>query len=515
MFRFRSLLSTIAIWLGIVTPALGADRIDFSLGLLEFPLSVAALETFAEKGEINPDLQLFLRPLSSKQRKQLRQFLRSRYQVDPIVVSRMVYTKVGIELLTSIGDILQTPTRQNGFYAIRSAVILAAMDSEGITPIELLKQFPLNMRVDLGKLLKLQKQVATLEKKTKKLIADNSVIRENNSPLKAKDMGNLAVTEKTLSLVDNRPDWQDKTLKTRIRKINLDLYLPETDSNSVSVIVVSNGLGAKRDRFNYLGRYLASHGFAVIIPDHPGSDRQRQKDFYQGLYSENFSATEFIDRPLDISFILDTLQQEPSFGLQNKLNFNSVGIFGYSFGGATALTLAGAEFDWERLQEKCPSTQKLLNISLLYQCRAVELPKQSLQLKDRRVKSIYLFVPFSSILFSQKSMNNLTLPILWSASDRDLITPLLLEQLPAFRQLNRTNKYAVIFQNLPHTFVTHPKNNPVSIAQLKDITKSYHRNLSLAFFAWYLRNNSSYLPYLTSQGMQTWGKQGYEPILLH
>ena len=71
----------------------------------------------------------------------------------------------------------------------------------------------------------------------------------------------------------------------------------------------------------------------------------------------------------------------------------------------------------------------------MYQCRALELPRLSLQLQDNRVRGIYLFVPFSSILFSRESMNCLELPILWSASDRDLITPLLLEQLPAFEQL--------------------------------------------------------------------------------
>ena len=43
--------------------------------------------------------------------------------------------------------------------------------------------------------------------------------------------------------------------------------------------VVSNGLGTKGDRFVELANHLASHGFAVVILDHPGSDRQRQKAY--------------------------------------------------------------------------------------------------------------------------------------------------------------------------------------------------------------------------------------------
>ncbi|MDJ0647367.1 MAG: alpha/beta fold hydrolase [Xenococcaceae cyanobacterium MO_188.B19] len=513
--RIVKLLSTIAICLGIPTPVLGADTIHFSWGALDFPISVKGVETFADKGEITPDLKLFLSPLSPKQRGKLRQFLRSRYRVNPVVVSRLGYTTVGTELLTSLGEIITTSTGQNGLYALRSAVILSAMNPEGITPIDLLKQLPVEMRVDLGKLLQIQKQIATLGKETKKLIGDNWDTGETSAAaIEIKQPGRASITQKSIFLTDNRPDWQNNPQKILKRKIHFDLYLPETPRDSVPIIMVSNGLGAKRDRFKYLGEYLASHGFAVIVPDHPGSDRQRQKDFYQGLYSENFNAGEFIDRPLDISFILDTLQESSDWVLQNKLDFNNVGIFGYSFGGATALSLAGGEIDRNRLITECASTQKLLNISLLYQCRALELPNISLKLRDKRIKGIYLFVPFSSILFNQDSMSRINVPILWSASDQDLVTPLLLEQLPAFEQLETQNKYAIIFQKLPHTFVTRPENDTVSVDRLKEITKSYHRILSLAFFGWHLQQNSSYRPYLTPQGMKAWGTEGYQPILL-
>jgi predicted dienelactone hydrolase len=517
--RWVNLLGMIALCCGITMPALSADKISFTWGLLEFPIAVTSLEDFAETGVITTDLKLFLNSFSQKQREQLRQFLRSRYRVDPIVVSRLSHTAVGTELLTSLGEIIQTPTGQNGFYALRSAVILATMQPEGTTPLSLLQQLPLDMEVDLGKLLQLQKQIATIDKETKQLIADNLQLLEAEAALEAiietQPTGNFTITQQTLTLSDRRPDWLHDTSKTLARTLNLDLYLPQTASTSLPIIVVSNGLGARRDRFDYLGKYLASHGFAVIIPDHPGSDRQRQEDFYRGLYPENFAATEFIDRPLDISFILDTLQQEPALGLHDRLDFDNVGIFGYSFGGATALTLAGAEIDWKRLATECQTTQKLLNISLFYQCRALELPRLSLQLQDKRVQGLYLFVPFSSILFSRESMSRLKLPILWNASDQDLITPLVLEQLPAFEQLETPNKYVVIFQKLPHTFVTSPENDAVSIAQLRQITKKYHNILSLAFFGKYLQQNPSYLPYLTPQGIQNWSIEGYKPILLN
>ncbi|MDJ0576028.1 MAG: hypothetical protein QNJ65_12785 [Xenococcaceae cyanobacterium MO_234.B1] len=45
-------------------------------------------------------------------------------------------------------------------------------------------------------------------------------------------------------------------------------------------------MGARLDPFDYLG--IVYHGFAVIIPESPKSDRQRQRDFDQGLSPENF-----------------------------------------------------------------------------------------------------------------------------------------------------------------------------------------------------------------------------------
>ncbi|MDJ0744460.1 MAG: alpha/beta hydrolase [Xenococcaceae cyanobacterium MO_167.B27] len=125
---FAHLLSMIAFCVGISSPVLSADTINFTWGLLEFPLFVGGLESFAEDGEVTPDLKLFLSSLSDQQRDKFHQFLRSRYRVDPVVVSRLGYTTVGVELLTSMGDIFETPTGQNGFYALRSAVILAAMN---------------------------------------------------------------------------------------------------------------------------------------------------------------------------------------------------------------------------------------------------------------------------------------------------------------------------------------------------------------------------------------------------
>jgi len=104
-----------------------------------------------------------------------------------------------------------------------------------------------------------------------------------------------------------------------------------------------------------------------------------------------------------------------------------VGIFGYSFGGTTALSLAGAELNFDQLEKDCTFPIDVVNISILYQCRALELPRKKVDLQDSRIKAAFVFVPFSNSLFGENGLNRVNIPSFWQATDEDIVTPLLLE----------------------------------------------------------------------------------------
>lgn len=507
-FSLLLIISGITFNLSTATSTIAAETITFSWGLLKFSLSVKSLETYANSGQVEPDLNFLLARIKPKQRKQFQQFLQAEYEVKPVTVARLAYTSVGIKLLHNLGTIIETPHSKNGFYSLRSAVILAANNPKGITPITLLRQFPTDIEINIAKLIKLNQQVNRLLKKTKQLIPHSETkpkdINHINDTSQLKNSGKFQIERQTLSFKDT----------ARNRQLTLDLYLPKLTKTVAPVIIISNGLGARRDRFQELARHLTSYGFAVIIPDHPGSDRDRQLAFLQGLYRENFDATEFIDRPLDLSFILDRLEQLNHSQFHQRLNLQQVGIFGYSFGGATALSLAGANFNFVQLQRTCDSQTTLLNISLLYQCRALEGSKKAIPLKDNRIKAIYLFVPFGNSLFDKPQMQKIKIPVFWEASDRDLITPLLLEQIPSFNKLSTKNKYLVITTGLPHTYVTRSKQQANSENQKRKIAEAYHQALSLIFFKTYLTDESKYQHFLQSEDIQAIGESPYNLHLI-
>lgn len=509
----RYLLLAIATMIGAIClqlPGYPAEKISFNYGLLGFKIKVADLELFAKEGKVTRQLNFYLKRIPERQRERLQEFLQLSYDIDPVLVYRFSRTSVGTKMLQRVGEIIQIPHDTNGFYGLRGAVVQTAADPEGVNLVNFLKHFPTDIKLNLSELVKLLEQISKSETATKRFISqlpqpDTTTGLKSNldSFPDLATLGQFSTTKQTLELYDRQRD----------RFLTTDLYLPQTDS-STPIILVSNGLGAKRDRFEELAQHLASHGFAVAIPDHAGSDRQRQKAFLQGLYRENFDATDFIDRPLDMSFILDELTKINQNKLKNQLNIDRVGIFGYSLGGATALSLAGAEINFSQLQQDCNQRLNLLNISILYQCRALELPPQQRSLKDNRIKAAYLFVPFGKSLFGEEQLSQVEIPIIWQAVDRDYLTSLLVEQVPAFNSLTRSDRYLVISEKLPHTTATLGRKQAKSKANTAKIAKEYQNILSLAFFKTHIAQNDEYSSYLSSDYLQAIAQEPYNLHLL-
>lgn len=506
-----------------------AERIHFQYGFLARSVTFEEIETFATEGRAEGSLKPLLSRLGPERQKQLQAVLLSRYEVDLILVNRFSYTSSGRQLLLEAGEVLQTEAGLNGLYALRGALTLAAADPEGLTLLNLLRQYPTNLRIDVRQALAVGRSFGQLLTETESAIAalsEQTAAAAAQAP--ATDFSQLpdprqpgpwTVTQQTIALRDD----------SRERAFSADIYLPKDLPDLLAedlpeganlperlpVIVISNGLGGKRDRFRDLANHLASHGFAVAIPNHPGSDRQRLREFYQGLYAENFEATEFIDRPLDISFLLDQLTRLNGEQFDNRLNPEQAGVFGYSFGGTTALALAGAEIDLAHLAQDCDSRSALINISLLYQCRALELPENTISLRDRRVQAVYVFVPFGRSLYGPEGMAQVEVPVMWEATDQDILTPFAVEQLPAFAWLTEPERYLVVTEGLPHARLTldvlnRLTNQSLAWEDIEPIAETYHQTLSLSFFQVQVAEQEGYRPYLQAQAAQELSQEPYD-----
>jgi len=133
-------------------PALSADAVKVSYGPLEFSLSTDSLETFAETGKVTGDLAFYAKFLNPKALVELRQFLQRRFEVAPVVISQLTYSPMGERVFQKPGDIIRTDSRQNGLYAFRAALILAAADPQGMTVLNIIHHYPVVMHSN-GKLV--------------------------------------------------------------------------------------------------------------------------------------------------------------------------------------------------------------------------------------------------------------------------------------------------------------------------------------------------------------------------
>ncbi|MHC5755387.1 MAG: alpha/beta hydrolase [Nostoc sp.] len=498
-----------------VYPAFGAERLKFNYGLLESSIPISSLETYARTGKVDNDLAGYSHYVDKKQLAQLRQALLTPIPLNQVEVSQFLYTPIGERLLEKLGKVIQTESHLSGFYAIRAALILSAADSKDFTLLNVLRKFPASsISINLNQSLAIAESLQNLVNQTQ-----NAVAFINQQSQKKVT---IASTLKTIPLMDLgkigsfRFSKQTITLNdlSRQRRFPADIYLP-TAQTPRPIIVISHGLGSDRTSFAYLAEHLASYGFVVAVPEHPGSDARQLQALLAGTANRVTNPRELIDRPLDIKFLLDELtrlsKSDPTF--RGGLNLEQVGVVGQSFGGYTALALAGAKINFEQLKADCPASEDTLNISLLLQCLGLNLPNAKYNLSDARVKAVIAIDPVDSSIFGKASLSQIKIPVMIVSGSSDTVAPALPEQIQPFTWLTTLSKYLVLINGGTHfsTIAESPNATvPVPsqvIGSSPALARRYVKSLSIPFFETYIAEQSSYLPYLSTDYVNTISQQ--------
>ena len=494
--------------------SLAAETITLTYGAVERSISVEALESYARNGELPDDLKAYTRYIDKAQLQNLRQILTTRAQLSPVAVSQFLYSDQGEVLLGQLGEVIRTESNLSGFYAIRSALILAAANPDGLTVLGVLEAFPLDsVRVDLGRTLQIVGELEDLIQQTQDAVA----LIEEQSALESY----LTSWIDFNALPDLRQrgsfQWQLQTITLndlqRDRSFPADIYLPQTQSqepiNAAPVIVISHGLGSDRGTYAYLAQHLASYGFVVAVPEHPGSNARQLQALISGSASQVTEPREFVDRPLDIKYLLDELDylNRSDLTFRDRLNLEQVGIIGQSMGGYTGLALAGAQINVQQLNIDC--TMNTLNLSLLLQCRALNLFQPIPNFRDERIKAVLAISPIGSSLLGEADYASLRVPIMIVSGSADTIAPALPEQIRPFTWLQTPDRYLLLFRGGTHFSSIDVPNQEAAVSQGElvqlptqivgpdpVIAHTYLKSLSLAFLGAYVAADSNYQPYL-------------------
>jgi hypothetical protein len=125
----------------------------------------------------------------------------------------------------------------------------------------------------------------------------------------------------------------------------------DTTKQPYPLIVFSHWFTGDVPTFSTLIEHYASQGFVVIAPEHieQGGDPAS---------SEIWKAS--IDRPRDIKQSLDYAEKITAVGgdMAGLIDMKHVAVVGQSYGGYTALAMAGAQYDLDAFNARCAALPK-------------------------------------------------------------------------------------------------------------------------------------------------------------
>lgn len=501
----------------VAQPAQSAERIYVAYGIIRRSMPIESLEQYAEDGSIDTELADFARYVSDEQLEQLRVALTAEAEISEVAIAQFFYTPQGEALLRRLGELIQTEAGNSGFYALRAALILAANSEDGLTLLNVLRYFPTEgIQVNIGQALEIANTLRQLVNQTDAAVG---LIEQR---------ANAAATSYPLQIPPNYSDpgepglydWVRYTrpLKnaSRIRPLPVDYYLPVGESTRnpattpfpAPVVIISHGLGNDRTTYAYLAKHLASHGFVVAVPEHPGSSAGQLQALVSGQVNEVTTAQEFIDRPLDISAIINDLERRIQIDatLNEQVDLSRIGVIGQSFGGYTALALAGAKINQTSLELECANLDQSLNLSLLLQCQADRLPAEDLSLQDPRVDAAIAINPASSAIFGIDGFRNIDIPLMVVSGSADTVTPALIEQIRPFTWLNNSNRYLLMIRQATHFSMMGISETNSEVLQLPpnvigpapELAQHYANVLALLFLQGYLEQDETALSLLNA-----------------
>lgn len=483
-----------------------AERINVRIGPIERQIEVKDLEQYGKTGEVPPSLTL-LKPLLNSE---VRALLNRRLEFDEGIVDRFVLGTLQSPELEPLLEQLQTAFPEANIEELMVGLYLAFQRGQGLSMLDFLAAYPqesLTIDATAAIALGVQLNFSYLQSQLLAPILAQELKVERSSSFDSTfdptASGDYSFNERSLIFRDHR----------RKRTILTDFYIPETKNSPL--VVLSHGYAANRRFLVYLARHLASHGYTVVALEHPGSNIDLLLDSELTLHPGNLlSPQELLDRPQDISFILDELNHLNRYSrvLHNQFKTEKVTVIGHSLGGYTALALAGGELDLKAVRRFCRQVTPFGRSPADWlQCTAAKLPDSTLRLRDRRVKSAIALNPMISHLFGKEGLKKVKIPTLIFSSSGDAITPTLSNQLKPFAQLSG-EKYLLTAIGGTHMSATDIRNVhsamgkstlvPELIGRQAEPLRSWIRGVTLAFLKQESWERKRYQPFLTPEYAQ-------------
>lgn len=205
------------------------------------------------------------------------------------------------------------------------------------------------------------------------------------------------------------------------------------------LVVISHGSVGSETGHQDTAEALADAGFVVAALTHPGDN---YRDMSRSLALTN--------RPPQVSALISFMTEE--WGGARGVDATRIGAFGFSAGGFTVLTLAGAESDARSILDHCAGHPEFFLCTLVTP-QSLDAPGWRPRGADPRVKAIVAAAPGFGLSFSDASLRDVRIPVqLWQAEeDQILVAPYHVE--PVRDRLLAEVDYHLVPGALHHDFL--------------------------------------------------------------
>jgi len=423
----------------VASPARALETVKLQLPLLQtdFTVKVAELASPQRLFNGNSDLAQLDQATGGRIGRQLSQLMTAPL---PLPVRSLVNNAVGtplfdqVMLLTSsLVQVQDLPPDRDG---TRLAAALDQLPAgKPITLLALLQALPgQTASIDLERALYAVQRLQRQQRLGLQLVTQLQAV---SSDPKLAAPGPLQTASRTVSIpVRHRPE-----------PLQLQVVAPLQGGNG-RLVLISHGLWDSPASFAGWAEALASRGTTVILPYHPGSDKQQQQAMLSGQAAPP-APDELRKRPLDVSAAIDAVRDGGIAGLQG-VKADRVAVIGHSWGATTALQLGGARPSASRLVQRCNDLRDPdRNLSWVLQCSFLQSADKA-ALADQRVIAVAAVSPMVSLVFDSGAATAMQARGLLVSGSNDWVVPSGPEALDRFGAIRGEGHQLILVQGGDH-----------------------------------------------------------------